>query len=79
MSRGVGRRCCLDLAWLCCRPAAAAPVPSLTQKLAYVTSAVQKKKKKKKKTNTLLAELVECGHYLDQGSRKWACPNVQHE
>ena len=48
MSSDVGRRCGLDLAWLWCRPAAAAPIQPLDWEIAYVARAAVKKKKRKK-------------------------------
>ena len=48
MSSDVGRRCGLDLAWLWCRPAAAAPIHPLDWEIAYVARAAVKKKKRKK-------------------------------
>ena len=50
MSCGVGSRHGLDLAllWLCCRPAAVAPIRPLAWEHPYALIAVLKRKKKKK-------------------------------
>ena len=48
MSCGIGSRCGLDLVllWLWCRPAAAAPIQPLPQKLSYATGVALKKEEK---------------------------------
>ena len=56
MSCGVGHRGGSDpkLLWLCCRPAAASPVPPLAWELPYALGAAFKKTKKKKEKNNSL-------------------------
>ena len=58
MSCGVGHRSGLDLEllWLWCRPAAAAPIQHLFWELPYAAGGAIKKKKKKKKDFRCLLE-----------------------
>ena len=51
MSCGVGRRCGSDLVllWLCCRPAASAPIGLLAWEPPYVEDVALKRQKRQKK------------------------------
>ena len=67
MSCGMGRRCGSDLAslWLCCRPAAAAPIWPLAWEPPYAMGAALKKKKKK-------------DHKNNNGSWQWPSMLLKH-
>ena len=71
MSCGVGRRHGLDplLLWLCCRPAAVAPIRPLAWEPPYAAGAGLKKKKKKKKKSDAIGAYTT--YILQQGSGQW--------
>ena len=68
VSCGVGCRRSSDpaLLWLWCRPAAAAPIPSLASELPYATGAAlknQKKNKRKEKNEVPRSQITQSTTY----------------